>query len=244
MVVAVNKAMILAAGRGMRMRPLTDSIPKPLVEVLGKPLIDWQLDWVAEAGIQDVVINSSYLAEKLEAHVTQRQKPQVVISREAERLETGGGIAKALPLLGTQAFFSLNSDVIMRDAEGKSALERLAKAWDDDTMDVFMLLQPTEKAFGYDGEGDFFVENGRLRRKGDAPSAPYIFTGVQMIHPRFFKDAPNDEAFSLNVLYNRGLSDDGWMNARISYIIHEGEWLHVGDVKARDAAELNLAEIA
>lgn len=243
MVVAVNKAMILAAGRGMRMRPLTDTIPKPLVPVLGKPLIDWQLDWVAESGIEDVVINSSYLAEKLEAHVTQRQKPQVVISREAERLETGGGISKALPLLGTQAFFSLNSDVIMRDAKGSSALERLAKAWDEDTMDVLMLLQPTEKAFGYDGEGDFFVESGRLRRRGDAAAAPYIFTGVQMIHPRFFKDSP-EGAFSLNVLYNKALSDDGWMNPRISYIIHKGDWLHVGDVNARDAAEVKLAENA
>ncbi len=241
MVVSVNKAMILAAGRGMRMRPLTDTIPKPLVPVMGKPLIDWQLDWVAEAGIEDVVINSSYLAEKLEAHVTQRTSPQVVISREAERLETGGGIAKALPLLGTQAFFSLNSDVIMRDAKGSSALQRLAQAWDEDTMDVLMLLQPTEKAFGYDGEGDFFVENGRLRRRGDAPSAPYIFTGVQMIHPRFFKGAP-EGAFSLNELYNRALSGEGWMDARISYILHEGDWLHVGDVKARDAAEMKLAE--
>jgi len=127
----------------------------------------------------------------------------------------------------------------MRDAEGSSALQRLASAWDEDTMDVLMLLQPTEKAFGYNGEGDFFVESGRLGRKGDAPSAPYIFTGVQMIHPRFFKDSP-EGAFSLNVLYNKGLSDDGWLDARISYIIHEGDWLHVGDVKARDAAEQKL----
>jgi MurNAc alpha-1-phosphate uridylyltransferase len=239
MVIAVNKAMILAAGRGERMRPLTDTIPKPLVEVMGKPLIDWQLDWVAEAGIQDVVINSSYLAEKLEAHVTKRTVPEVVISREAERLETGGGIAKALPLLGTKVFFSLNSDVIMRDAKGSSALQRLALAWDDATMDVLMLLQPTEKAFGYEGAGDFSVDNGRLCRRGDAASAPYIFTGVQMIHPRFFKNAPAG-AFSLNVLYNRGIEEGGWLDSRISYIIHEGDWLHVGDVAARDAAQERL----
>ena len=242
-VAGITKAMLLAAGRGERMRPLTDSIPKPLVEVAGKPLIDWQLDMLMREGVNDVVINSSYLAENLENYVAKRQNPLVTISHEVERLETGGGILKALPLLGRNAFFCLNSDVIIQDAD-VPALSQLMAEWDDATMDILMLLHPTQTAIGYDGVGDFFIDSGRLCRRMDRESAPYVFTGVQIIHPRVFeqKKMP-DRAFSLNEIYNREINDEGWLDNRISYAIHQGQWLHVGSLAEKQLAEKFLEKL-
>lgn len=234
----LEKAMVLAAGLGLRMRPLTEHLPKPLVEVAGKPLIEYTLELLEQAGVAQAVVNTSYLASLLEAYFARRQGLPVSLSFEADRLETGGGIAHALPLLGSTPFFSMNSDVILRNGVGTPALLRLAQAWDESRMDALMLLMPREKAVGYDGAGDFFLElDGTVRRRGDAPDAPYVFTGTQILHPRLFSFCPQG-AFSLNVLYDRKKDAEGVL-PNIHAIIHDGAWLHVGDPagvkKAEDA---------
>ncbi len=230
------RAMVLAAGLGTRMRPLTEQMPKPLVPVGGKSLIDHTLDWLANAGITEVVVNSYYKAEMLEAHLAARSSLQhITISRETELLETGGGIKKALPLLGDAPFFIANSDVICLDG-ATPALHRLQAAWNDETMDALLLLHPVANAVGYDGKGDFFLEkDSSLRRRADGEVAPYVFTGVQLLHPRLFVGSP-DGAFSLNVLFNRALEKP----QRLKAIIHDGKWLHVGDVAGIHAAEAAL----
>jgi MurNAc alpha-1-phosphate uridylyltransferase len=232
-----HKAILLAAGLGTRMRPLTDHMPKPLVNVAGKALVDHALDWFAAAGIDEVVVNSHYKAEMLETHLAQRKAPpKICISREEELLETGGGIHQALPLLGDEPFFSANSDVMCIDGE-RPALHRLREHWDDSVMDVLLLLHPVEKAVGYDGVGDFFMNGqGHLRRRDPEEEAPLVFTGVQMIHPRLFVDAP-EGAFSLNVLYNRALEVGDGQTPRLHAIVHDGNWLHIGDPQGLEQAQ-------
>ncbi len=223
-----QKAILLAAGLGKRMRPLTDTIPKPLVEVAGKALVDHALDWFAAAGVKEVVVNSHYKAELLEAHILKRTTPPAIsISREEVLLETGGGIRQALALLGAEPFFSANSDVMCVDGD-IPALHRLQNAWNEETMDVLLLLHPVERAIGYDGAGDFFLEQGRVRRRTAQEHAPYVFTGVQMIHPRLFRKAP-EGAYSLNKLYDEALAAGGGSQPRLHAIVHDGNWLHVGD---------------
>lgn len=226
---STRKAMILAAGLGTRMRPITERIPKPLVEVAGITLIDHALSQVERHGISEVVVNSSYKAELLEAHLAKRSKPHIHISREDVLLETGGGIAKALPILGALPFFSLNSDTICIDLpQHQTAMQRLDAAWDETSLDVLMLLHPVGKAIGYEGAGDFVLrEDGAIRRRIEGETAPYVFTGVQLIHPRLFSALP-EGPFSMNVLYNRHQQPDGFFT-RIGAIVHEGDWLHVGD---------------
>ena len=233
-------AMILAAGMGSRMRPITDTIPKPLVTVAGRTLIDHTLDWCSASSVNQVTINSFYKAELLEAHIEARQllhpgKPEITVVREQELLETGGGIKNALPYLGSEPFLSANSDSICIDA-GVPAIERLLAAWDDRHMDALLLVHPVIDAIGYDGKGDFFVaDGGVIRRRHNAPSAPFVFTGVQLLHPRLFEGAPQG-AFSLNVLYNRGMTEDGVL-PRVRALIHDGQWLHVGDPQELAQAE-------
>lgn len=232
----VTKAMVLAAGLGTRMAPLTGRMPKPLVPVAGKPLIDHALDWLCAAHIEDVVVNTHYKADMLEAYLRHRRHPRLHISHENTLLETGGGVKKVLPLLGPQLFFVLNSDAITVDGRAPGALARLRQAWDDMQMDALLLLQPREKAVGYDGAGDFFLENeGRLRRRLREKRAPYVYTGVQLLHPRLFAAAP-DGAFSFNVLYDREMSSDGSLD-RVRGLVHDGGWLHVGDPTAILLAE-------
>ena len=228
-------AMVMAAGFGTRMRPLTLKLPKPLIEVHGKALIDHTLDLLAASGIKEVVVNSHYLAELLEEHLRQRKAtPRIIISREETLLETGGGIKKSLSLLGDSPFFSLNSDVICIDGR-EPLLKRLWDAWDDSRMDALLLLHKVSEAIGYDGKGDFFLQDdGTLRRRLADETAPYVFTGLQIISPRLFDDSP-DGAFSLNVLYNKNLP-------RIGAIINDGAWLHVGDIAGLKQAEIWLAD--
>lgn len=235
------KAMVLAAGLGLRMRPLTDHLPKPLVPVAGVPLIDRTLDWLSNSGVEEAVVNTHYMAEMLEAHLAKRQRPFVSISHEETVLETGGGIKKALPLLGNDLFVSVNSDALCVDG-AEPALHRLTEAWDDARMDALLLVHPVGQALGYEGVGDFFVEGGRIRRRGDAASAPFVFTGVQLLHPRLFEGSP-DGAFSMNVLYNRHIATDGTLS-RISALVHDGSWLHVGDLQGLAQAEHFLAAYA
>lgn len=225
-----EKGMVLAAGLGTRMRPLTLRTPKPLIEVAGIPLIDRVLDWMGQAGVRDAVVNTHYLADQIESHLRRRSAPRIAISPETGlRLETGGGIARALPLLGDAPFFSANSDTLCLNGDNH-ALLRLARAWDDETMDALLLLHPVEKAVGYEGKGDFFLSDaGRLTRKGMENAAPYVFTGVQLLHPRLFTNSPAG-AFSMNILYDRAMP-------RIRGLVHDGHWLHVGDPEGLAAAE-------
>ena len=230
----VTRAFVLAAGKGTRMRPLTDRVPKPLVEVAGRPMIDFVLDRLAAAGVEEAVVNTHHLAALVEAHLAGRARPRIRISREAALLETGGGLARALGHLGPAPFFTVNSDGLWRES-ATPALSRLAAAWDDAAMDALLLVHAREAAVGYDGVGDFeLARDGRLaRRRGDA--APFAFMGVQLLHPRLLRDAP-DGAFSLNRLYDRALAA-----GRLHGLAHAGDWFHVGTPEALAMAERAFA---
>lgn len=233
----IQRAMMLAAGRGLRLRPLTDSRPKPMVEIAGRSMIDRQLDLLDAYGVERVVVNTSYLGDMLQAHLRTRPSPALYFSPEDTMLETGGGIARALPLLGDAPFFAMNSDVILLDGSGKTALQRLADAWNPEMMDILLLLQPKERAIGFEGQGDFFLEDNGVtpRRRGEADHAPYVFTGTQILHPRIFDGAPSG-AFSMNVLYDRYRSANGTLG-RVHAVVHQGDWLHVGDPQGVQLAE-------
>lgn len=226
-----KRAMVLAAGRGERMRPLTDGTPKPLIEVRGRSMIDRVLDRLEAAGVAEVVINLHHLGDMVQEHLTGRKRPKVKFSVEVDLLETGGGVTKALPLLGAAPFFVLNGDMVWLDG-GTPALERLAAAWDESTMDALLLLQPTASAHGYEGIGDFFMTpEGRLRRRREREVAPYLFAGIQIFHPRLFQDVP-EGSFSLNLLYDRAIESE-----RLWGLRHDGEWFHVGTPEALEEVE-------
>ncbi len=228
-------ALVLAAGRGERLRPLTDALPKPLVEVAGKALIDHALDRLAEAGVARAVVNVWHLGGMIERHLAERRQPAITISREAALLDTGGGVANALGALGRKPFYVLASDALWRDG-ARPALEGLAAAWDDATMDALLLLAPMERAVGFDGAGDFFLDgDGRLRRRGDAARAPYAYMSVQIMHPRLFAGCP-EGAFSNNLLWDRALAA-----RRLFGLAHDGGWCHVGTVAGVARAERWLA---
>jgi len=229
----IATGMILAAGLGTRMRPLTDDRPKPLVRLAGKPLLDWALDRFAAAGLDCIVVNTHYMADMIRKHVAWRS--DVVLSHEEERLETGGGVTKALPALGTGAFFVCNSDAVWIDGE-TPALERLESIWDEARMDALLLLQPVARAVGYDGPGDYFRRpDGTLRRRGDAAAAPYVFAGLQILHARLFEGAP-DGPFSLNLLFDKANA-----TGRLYGLAHDAGWLHVGSPEGLAEAEAALA---
>ncbi|MFQ5783194.1 MAG: nucleotidyltransferase family protein [Alphaproteobacteria bacterium] len=229
-------AMVLAAGRGERLRPLTDARPKPLVEVAGKALIDHVLDRLAAAGVTRAVVNLWYMAGTIERHLADRRRPAIALSHESELLDTGGGVVNALGLLGDAPFYAVNSDVLWRDS-GASALGRLAAVWDGGAMDALLLVVPVERAVGYEGRGDFERDpNGGLRRRGAAAHASYVFTGVQLLHPRLFRDAPAGP-FSLNLVYDRALAA-----GRLRGLVHAGDWLHVGTLAGLAEAERRLGE--
>jgi MurNAc alpha-1-phosphate uridylyltransferase len=216
------RAMILAAGLGERMRPLTENLPKPLIEVRGRSLIETILDRLEMAGVPEVVINLYYLGELIEARLAGRAGPRITFSREATRLETGGGVRKALPLLGAEPFFAINGDVCWLDG-CTAALRRLAEAWNEAEMDALLLLHPTAHAVGYDGPGDFVLApEGRLRRRREREVAPFVFSGIQMLHPRLFEDTP-EGPFSLNLVYDKAVEAE-----RLWGLRHDGDWFHIG----------------
>lgn len=230
----VNKieAMILAAGKGSRMQAHNSAIPKPLVEISGKPLINYALDVVKNAGIDEVVVNTHHLAEQIEAHLT-KQPFSFAISREDELLETGGGICRALPLLADN-FFTMNSDVICIENGSQSVLNKMRNSWNDSKMDGLMLLCPLEKAVGYKGDGDFSLnENGQIQPKQDGKPA-YVYMGIQLLNKRFLYDSPTG-AFSLSKLYKKAVNMGD--NCPLYGIIHDGAWLHVGDPEGVKLAE-------
>lgn len=219
---ASDTAMILAAGLGKRMRPLTASQPKPLVRVAGKALIDHALDRLAEAGVARAVVNVHYLADALEAHVLARKAPQVTVSDErAELLETGGGMAKALPQL-PDPFFALNADNIWLDGP-KSAFHDLSRRWDPAAMDALLLVVPHARACNFTGPGDFHMDPlGRLSRRRDGRIAPFIYTGIQLVSHRLLREAP-EGPFSTNILWNRAMAE-----GRLYGISFTGLWFEVG----------------
>jgi MurNAc alpha-1-phosphate uridylyltransferase len=213
--------MVLAAGLGTRLRPVTDTIPKPLVEIDGRPLIDHAIDRLASAGVEHVVVNVHYKAAMIAAHLARRDHPRVELSEEAELLDTGGGVARALPLLG-EAFFVVNSDVFWLDHK-PPALLRLAAAFDPAITDAVLLLQRTATAVGYEGSGDYFLDSrGNPRRRGEGELAPYLFAGIQLLHRRLFDELPGP-VFSLVRLFDRAERA-----GRLAAVVHDGEWYHVG----------------
>lgn len=231
-------AMVLAAGLGQRMRPLTNTLPKPLIEVRGRAMLDTILDRLDDAGIVKAVVNLHHLGELIEKHLADRRTPSIVFSHEKDLLETGGGVTKALSLLGEGPFFVLNGDVCWLDGL-VPALRRLAAAWNEAEMDALLLLHPTCSAFGYEGVGDYFMDpEGRLRRRQERQIAPFIHAGIQILHPRLFEGAPAG-SFSLNRLYDKA-QDEG----RLWGLRHDGEWFHVGTPQELRAVEDALHHLA
>ena len=232
-----ERAMVLAAGLGQRMRPLTLFKPKPLIEVAGKALIDHGFDRLRAAGVTRAVVNVHYLPDQIEAWAIRQATPAITISDErAELLDTGGGVAKALPLLGAAPFFVINSDCFWRDG-GTPALQRLRAAWNDATMDFLLLLCPVRQAVGYDGAGDFLRSaDGRLSRRREGEGLAYI--GAYLAHPRGLADAPPG-SFSMNLMWDRAAAVD-----RLFGLVHDDLWLHVGTPGAIAAAEQALKERA
>lgn len=226
----IKKAMVLAAGYGMRLRPLTERVPKPLVPVAGKPMIEYALDKLKAYGIEEVIINISHLKEQLAAYASTVRGLTIRISEESEPLETGGGLKKALPLLGSEPFFTINSDIIWVDGE-ESALDRLAQYWDETKMDILLLAQSRANAVGYDkGEDQLFIKPGNTFG-WDTRQAPYIIAGLGIVHPRIFAKAP-DGKFSVKTLWHQALSHN-----RLACLPHHGEWFQTGtaaDIKTAD----------
>ena len=221
MIPVPKTGMVLAAGLGTRMRPITQTVPKPLIELGGQTLLDHAIDRLVLAGVQRIVVNVHYKPELITERLAARRQPKIDISHEEELLETGGGVLKALPLLDDR-FFVVNSDVLWLDGKDY-ALTRLAGAFDDKHMDAALLLQRTTNAIGYEGRGDFFLDPlGTPRWRAEQEIAPYIFTGVQLLHRRLF-DGISERRFSLAVLYRRALEA-----GRLRAIVHDGEWYHVG----------------
>ncbi len=235
----VKTAMVMAAGLGTRMRPLTNDKPKPLVKVAGKAMIDHCFDKLAEVGVEKVIVNVHYFPDMLEEHLRSSDYPfEFRISDERDQLmETGGGLVRAQPLIDEDIFFCVNSDNLWRDAGGNS-LQRLAGGWDDTQMDALLLLVPHSGARNYRGAGDFLLdEKGRIARKEPGGQAPYIYTGIQLISKRLMRDAP-DGPFSTMKLWERAIAEQ-----RLSGMVHEGEWYEVGSPDAIAPTEAALASV-
>nr|WP_075214376.1 nucleotidyltransferase family protein [Mongoliimonas terrestris] len=235
--VAVPKtAMVLAAGRGKRMRPITATTPKPLVEVNGRSLIDHALDRLAAAGVEKAVVNVHYLADLIEVHVTKRTAPKVVVSDERKRLmDTGGGVVQALAHLGTAPFYHLNSDSLWIEGT-RPNLEVLAERWNPAIMDGILMLASTVTSVGYDGAGDFRMDRtGRISRREERTVAPFVYAGVAILDPRLFAGLPA-EPFSLNRVFDAAIAEGRLYGMRM-----DGTWLHVGTPEAIGEAEASIA---
>jgi len=234
-----KRAMILAAGLGKRMRPITATTPKPLIEVGGRALVDYGLDALARAGVENVVVNVHYLADQVQSHLARRNRPRITISDERKALlDTGGGIARMLPDLGPEPFYLLNSDSFWIEG-ARPNLDWLASAWRERTMDALLLVASTVRAVGYNGRGDFRMDPaGRLIRRGEREVAPFVYAGAAIIHPRLFDGRP-DGAFSLTTLFNRAIEAGRLYGVRL-----DGLWLHIGTPDAIGEAEMTIADSA
>ena len=232
MSVKPSKAMVLAAGLGLRMRPLTDHMPKPLVRVAGRPLLDHVLDKLADAGVTEAVVNVHYLPDQIIAHTASRAKPHVVISDERDQvLGTGGGVVKALPILGSEPFFHVNSDTMWIDGV-QSNLKRLAEAFDPARMDILLLMAPTANSIGYGGRGDYaMLPDGALRKRREHQVVPFVYAGAAIMSPQIFADAPKGD-FSLTKMFDAANEQERLFGLRL-----DGVWMHVGTPDAVGAAE-------
>ncbi|MEM6650652.1 MAG: nucleotidyltransferase family protein [Pseudomonadota bacterium] len=231
----IDTAMVLAAGLGTRMRALSGDMPKPLVPVLGKPLLDWTLDFLSDGGIRQAVVNLHYKAEMIEAHLAGRTFPKITLSDErGALLETGGGLMKATPLLGKGPVFCSNTDAIFRLGQ-EHPVTQLQKAWQDDHMDALLLLVPFPMTSGYDSSSGFYMgPGGALRWEGRGEK--YVFTGLQIIHPRLW-EGEEIKAQSTKVFWDKAMAA-----GRLYGVIHDETWLHVGDPAGHEAAETLLRE--
>lgn len=231
--------MVLAAGMGERMRPLTTTMPKPLVKVAGRPLLDHVLDKLEQAGVPTAIVNVHYLADQIERHLADRTSPRIVISDERDQLlETGGGVVKALPLLGDEPFFLVNSDSIWLDGV-ESNLKRLAETFDPERMDALLLLAAATHSIGYAGRGDFtMAPDGRLQPRAERQVAPFVYAGAAIFSPRLFDGAPQ-ERFSLNRLFAKASEAGRLFGLRL-----DGLWMHVGTPDAIALAEEAILESA
>lgn len=234
-----GSAMVMAAGLGKRMRPLTATRPKPLIEVNGKALIDHVLDRLEAAGVRQAVVNVHYLADSLEAHLAARSRDGLDIRISDERdllLETGGGLMRALPLIDSDPFFAINSDNYWVDGPSDT-LRLLASQWDEAAMDALLLLVPHARAFNHGGIGDFHMDRfGRLRRRGRSKVAPYVFTGIQLLSKRLLTEAP-EGPFSTNLFWDRAIAEGRCLGA-----VHQGLWFDVGTPSAIRATESALVD--
>lgn len=231
-------AMIMGAGFGTRMRPLTNDRPKPMVEVQGRPMIDHAIAKLKDAGIKKLVVNLHYKGDMLRKHLnkTLPKGMEIAFSEEPEILDTGGGVTKALPLLGDAPFFVVNGDMFWRDGT-RSTLTELADRWDDQAMDGLLLMVPTVNVLGYFGLGDFtMTPDGKLVRRQETRVAPYLYGGIQLVHPRLFAKPPKGP-FSTNLMWDRALEA-----ARLYGLRHEGEWLHIDTPQSLDLANRLLSE--
>lgn len=219
--IALTHAMVLAAGLGTRMRPLTDDRPKPLLELDGRSLLDHALDRLAGAGVTQAVVNAHWRGEQIAAALAQREHPRIALQREDTLLETGGGVRMALPKLGGAPFAVVNGDAFWLDGP-TPALTRLAAAFDTREMDALLLMVRTTQVDGAVGQGDFLLDPlGRMRRPKEREIAPYLYAGVQILSPALFEGAPQG-AFSLNRLYDRAMED-----GRLFGLVHDGVWFHL-----------------
>ena len=232
MSVKPTKAMVLAAGLGLRMRPLTDHIPKPLVQVAGRTLLDHVLDKLGSAGVSEAVVNVHYLPDQIIDHVATRTKPRVIISDERDEvLDTGGGVVKALPLLGHEPFFHVNADTLWIDGV-RPNLARMADAFDPERMDILLLMAPTTSSIGYGGRGDYaMLPDGALRKRREHQVVPFVYAGVAIMSPAQFADAPAGK-FSLTKMFDRANEQERLFGLRL-----DGVWMHVGTPDAVHAAE-------
>lgn len=230
-----NTAMILAAGLGLRMRPLTEKTPKPLINVAGRPLILPILNALAKANVARVVINMHHLADQIRAFASGIETPQIILSDEqAELLDSGGGVKKALPIIGSSPFFVLNADSFWIDGP-RSNLVRMAEAWQPSQMDILLLVVSGAQMTGYSGQGDFMMSSdSRLSRRPEKSVAPFVYAGVAIIKPELFAKTP-EGPFSLNVLFDRAIEAGKLFGLRL-----DGEWLHVGTPDAIADAERRL----
>jgi N-acetyl-alpha-D-muramate 1-phosphate uridylyltransferase len=234
-----KRAIVLAAGLGTRMRPYSDNVPKPLVQVSGKALIDYALDRLADAGVEQAVVNVHYMADALERHLAKRTRPRIIISDERNKLMgTGGGVVKALAHLGDAPFFYMNSDTLWIDGV-KPNLPRLAEAFDPEEMDALLLLAPTTTSIGYDERGDFAMSaDGRLRRRPEREVVPFAYASAALLSPALFTDAPKG-VFPLTVLFDRAAEQGRLHGLRI-----DGIWMHVGTPDAVGEAEAAMMDSA
>ncbi|RYD95661.1 MAG: nucleotidyltransferase family protein [Sphingomonadales bacterium] len=232
---AITTAMLLAAGLGTRMKPLTDKLPKPLIEVGGRTLVDRVLDKLVAQGVTRAVVNVHYLADLMEAHLKLRRDVEIIISDERETLlETGGGVIKALPLLGKDPFFVVNTDVTWA-TPGDTTFSDMAEAYHPGEMDALLLLADMGATLGFRGPGDFFLgHDGHVQRRGDKPSAPYVFAGTHITHAGVL-GGYETRPFSANIYWN-AMGRAG----RLYGTVMSPFWMHVGDPAGRDEAETRL----